>query len=238
MDRSLDARCVMEAVVPPRSEVPDPSLAYRIETRSLIRSRLELSVMVYLLFVGIVVAVEHSTPGNPGTTIAYALEVLVCSASVVANRSRRFEHASREIALLCMCALALVMLAYSAAIGNPWDPVAIGQVCLMTCVSILLTWGWRPQLALAVVSLGGFLLSMPFLQRSTPTVYPLVALLTSATTSVWAALLLDRYRFQSFTHAAELSQASARQQEEAETSAALLHVNEMLGADVGRGEIL
>lgn len=226
-----------DALAPPEA-TPDADDAYQLETSRLIRSRLELAIAIFLLFVGIVVAIERISPGNPGTTIAYAFEVLICAAAVCANRSARFAHAARTTSLLCMCGLALVMLVYSAVIGNPWDPVAIGQVCLMTCIAIVLPWGWRPQLVLATVSCGGFVLAMPFLRASSPPVYPLVALLTSGTTSVWAAFLLDRYRFQSFTHAAELSSAYARQQEEAEVSTALLHVNEMLGTDVGRGDLL
>ena len=238
MSPTLHAAGATEAVVPLPNESIAAHLAYEAETARLIRSRLELAVALVLLFVGIVVAVEHASPGNPGTTVAYAFEVLICAASVTANRMRRFAHASRTVAVLCMSGLAVVMLVYSATVGNPWDPVAIGQVCLMTCVSILLPWGWRPQLALVVTSFGGFLLSAPLLDRTTPAVYPIVALLTSGTTSVWAAFLLDRYRFQSFAHAAELSHAYSRQQEEAETAAALLHVNQMLGEDVGRGELL
>lgn len=228
-----------DAIAPPGEPGPqNASDAYEIETRRLIRSRLELATALFLLFVGIVVVIESMTPGNPGTTIAYAFEVAICAAAICANRSTRFAHAARTTSLLCMCGLAVVMLVYSAAIGNPWDPVAVGQVCLMTCIAIVLPWGWRAQLTLVIVSCGGFLLSLPFLRESSPAVYPLVALLTSGTTSVWAAFLLDRYRFQSFAHAAELSSAYARQQEEAEVAAALLHVNEMLGADVGRGDLL
>jgi signal transduction histidine kinase len=217
---------------------PDPDRAFQLETGRLIRARLELATPLYLVFVGLVVAVESQTAGNAGVTFAYALEVLICVAAVTANRMRRFADAARSIALLCMCSLAVVMLAYSAAVGNAWDAVAIGQVCLMTCIAIVLPWGWRPQLALVVVSCGGFLLSLAFLQRTTPAVYPVVGLLTSGTTSVWAAFLLDRYRFQSFAHAADLSSAYARQQEEAEVSTALLHANELLGADVGRADLL
>ena len=238
MGAPADAAPAPDATLRPPGDALDPSRAYHLETSRLIRSRLELATALYLLFVGIVVAIERVTPGNPGTTIAYALEVLTCAAAVTANRMERFAHAVRTVAVACMATLAVVMLVYSAAIANPWDPVAIGQVCLMTCVAILLPWGWGAQLVLVTVSVGGFLLTMPFLRQTTPAVYPLVALLTSGTTSVWAALLLDRYRFQSFAHAAELSYAYARQQEEAETAAALLHVNEMLGGDVGRGELL
>ena len=222
----------------PPGDALDPATAYQLETSRLIRSRLEPAIALYLLFLGIVVAIEHITPGNHGVAIAYAFEVLICAAAIAANRMQRFAHAARTIAVGCMSALALIMLAYSAAVANPWDPVAIGQVCLMTCVAILLPWGWAAQLVLVTVSFGGFLLTMPLLHQTSPAVYPLVALLTGGTTSVWAALLLDRYRFQSFAHAAELSYAYARQQEEAETAAALLHVNEMLGGDVGRGELL
>ena len=232
-----DPREATTAGEPPAGDVAAWAHAYRCETARLIRSRLELALGIYLLFVGVVVAVERSTPGNAGTTIAYASEVLICVAAIAAGRTPRFADAARAIAVVCMSSLAVAMLVYSAAIGNPWDPVAIGQVCLMTCVSILVPWGWRAQLTLVVVSCGGFLLSIPFLQRTTATVYPVVALLTSGVTSVWAASLLDRFRRHSFMQAAQLRHASDLQREEAETSTALLHVNEMLGQHVGHGDL-
>jgi signal transduction histidine kinase len=216
----------------------DPDRAFQLETRRLIRSRLELSTTLFLIFMGIVVAIESATSGGSGVLLAYALEMLICVAAVIANRTRSCEPAARTIALLCMCGLAVVMLVYSAAVGNAWEAVAVGQICLMTCIAIVLPWGWRPQLVLVAVSSVGFLLSTTFLHRTTPAVYPLVGLLTSGTTSVWAAFLLDRFRFQSFAHAADLSSAYARQQEEAEVSTALLHANELLAADVGRGDLL
>ena len=146
MGSPADAAPAPDATLRPPGDALDPSRAYHLETSRLIRSRLELATALYLLFVGIVVAIERVTPGNPGTTIAYALEVLTCAAAVTANRMERFAHAVRTVAVACMATLAVVMLVYSAAIANPWDPVAIGQVCLMTCVAILLPWGWTAQL--------------------------------------------------------------------------------------------
>ena len=121
---------------------------------------------------------------------------------------------------------------------SPSDPVALGQVCLMTCLAIVLPWGWRAQLALAATSLVGFLAVKPFLELTTPHVFAVVSLATGVTTSTLAAYFLDRYRFEAFARTAELSRAYELQQEEAEVSSALLHVGQMLSELVGRSELL
>ena len=217
---------------------PDLRLAYERETARLLRGRLELSFAFFLLFMGIVVLVERRMPGHAGVVYAFLIEAVIGGTALLLTRVPRFELATRRIAVLAMIGLSYTMLIYSGMVQSPWDPTALGQVCLMACIAIVLPWGWRAQLALALSSLAGFALVMPLLDQNSPGVYILVALLTGATTSTFAAFFLDRYRFQAFARAVELTRAHALQQEEAEISGALLYVGQMLSQFVGRAELL
>ena len=66
------------------------------------------------------------------------------------------------------------------------------QVCLLSGIVVLLPWGWRPQLAVALASLAGFALAGSHLAASDALVYPIVGLLTGASTSIVGAGFLDR----------------------------------------------
>ena len=223
---------------PPAVDPRALAAAYRRESNRLIRIRLELSLTFFLVFMGIVVLVERRMPGHGGVVTAFAVELLIGGTAVLLARRPRLSEATRPIAVAAMAGIALTMLVFSSTVRSPWDPAALGQVCLIACLAIVLPWGWRPQLALATISCVGFVLATPFLDRASPAVYPLVALGTGATTSTFAAFFLDRYRFEAFARAAELSRAYALQQEEAEISGALLHVAQTLGEFVGRTDLL
>jgi len=238
MDPLPDAASAPSGAPHPPEDQAALARAYDVETARLIRVRLDLATGIFLLFMGVVALVERRMPGHEGVVVAYAVEMAICLAAVTLLRLAHFELAARTIAVLCTGGLALTMLVFSATVRSSWDPVAIGQVCLVTCLAIVLPWGWRAQLALVAISLGGFVLAAPFLDRSTPSVYVTVVLATAAATSTLAAFFLDRYRFEAFARTAELSHAYARQQEEAEVASVLLHVGQMLSQLVGRSELL
>ena len=91
----------------PPGDALDPATAYQLETSRLIRSRLEPAIALYLLFLGIVVAIEHITPGNHGVAIAYAFEVLICAAAIAAmvkaGRLTRLIASSVSSSLVSTC---------------------------------------------------------------------------------------------------------------------------------------
>ena len=238
MSPSLDAAAATDVELRPSSDEESLARAYQRETARLVRARLDLSLAFFLLFMGIVVLFERRMLGHERVTLAYAVELTIAVLATILTRVERFADATTTIAALATSGLALSMLVFSAMIRSPWDPVAIGQVCLMTCLAIVLPWGWRAQLLLTTVSVGGFVILLPSFETTTPVIYALVALMTSATTSCFAAFFLDRYRFQAFARAVELSRAYALQQEEAEISTALLHVGQMLSQFIGRSELL
>jgi signal transduction histidine kinase len=234
----LDASSAIRGELREEQTQADLLDAYELETARLIRSRLDLAVTLFLLFMGIVVLAERRMPGHERVVHAWLIELAICMVAVVLIRMPRFARAAKPIAVLCMGGLALTMLVFSATVASPFDPVAVGQVCLITCLAIVLPWGLQAQMTLAAISLAGFFLVMPFLQKSGPTVYAMVVLATGATTSSLAAYFLDRYRFVAFARAAELSRAYAQQQEEAEVASVLLHAGQMLSQFVGRSDLL
>ncbi len=238
MDAPLDASSATRGDL--RDEQTQAALlhAYELETARLIRVRLDLAVTLFLVFMGIVALAERRMPGHEGVVFAWLVELVICLVAVVLIRRPRCTLAAKPIAVLCMGGLALTMLVFSATVASPFDPVAVGQVCLITCLAIVLPWGLQAQMTLAAISLSGFFFVMPFLEKSGPMVYAMVVLATGSTTSSLAAHFLDRYRFVAFARAAELSRAYAQQQEEAEVASVLLHAGQMLSQLVGRSDLL
>jgi signal transduction histidine kinase len=216
----------------------DLATAYASETARLVRQRLDLSVLLFALFMGVVVVFERRIPGHQGVLWAYVAELAFCILGIVSTRVPRLVPHTNAIAALTASALAVSMLVYSAYVHSPADPVAIGQVCVMTCLAVVLPWGWRAQVVVAGTSLAGFVMVLPLLEARSPILFALVGVLTGATVSCAAAFFLDRFRFEAFVRAAELSRAYALQQEEAEISRALLHVGQTLSQFIGRAELL
>ncbi len=216
----------------------DLASAYASETARLVRQRLDLAVLLYALAMGVVVFFQRHIPGHEGILWAYVAELAFCVLGVTATRVPSLVPHTNAIAVLTASALAVVMLAYSGWTGSRAEPLAIGQVCVMTCLAVVLPWGLRSQAMLVATSLAGLVTVLPLLDARSPLIFSLVAVVTGATVSVAAAFFLDRYRFQAFVRAAELSRAYALQQEEAEISRALLHVGETLSQYMGRVDLL
>jgi len=212
--------------------------AYEVETSRLLRSRLAVTMALYLLFLGTLTLFERRLPGRARIDVALAIEILCCVSAVVLVRIPRFARAVRPIAVAATSGLAITMVGYAASIQSAWDAVVIGQVCLMTCLAILLPWGWKAQLAISTVSLTAFALATPYLEPAPSSLYAVVGLLSAATTSSVAAFLVDRYRFEALARTSELSHAYALQREEAEISRVLLHVAQTLGDYIGREDLL
>ncbi len=227
---------------PPASD-PTPEAikaAYADETAHVLRKRLHLTVFLYLLLVGTSVVTE--TAFHPERTRAmvgaYVVEAFACFASLVAIRVPRWRRVPDGIAAGLAVVLALCMGWYNGHVSAQLELFATSQVCLLSGLFVLLPWGWRGQTVAALgVFASLFLASFPGAGVEQLT-YAVLAIITGATTSVWGAAFLERYRFDAFVRTALLSHASAVKEEEADISAALLHVTETLGAHLDAPDML
>ena len=207
--------------------------AHRAETDRLLRSRLDLTVVLFLVFVGASVVIESMqapTRGRP-VMLVYALEALACLLAVVACRLPGFLLGPRAIAAGLASTLAALLSAYNASVGGSVERLAMAQVCLLTGVVVLLPWGWRAQLVVAGATFASFGLALPHLFTSDSLLMSVLALVTGTTTTTWGAFFLERYRTDAMLRA-------ARQAEEAEIAATLLRVGETLDAHLGRPDML
>src|SRR5207244_3246073 len=103
-----------------RAEEATLRAAQRAETDRLLRSRLDLTVVLFLFFVGASVVIESMqapTRGRP-VMLVYALEALACLLAVVACRLPGFPLGPRAIAAGLASILAALLSAYNASVGG------------------------------------------------------------------------------------------------------------------------
>ena len=207
--------------------------AYRAETDRLLGTRLDLTVVLFLVCVGGSVVIEATqVPARaPAGLLMYGLEVLVCLLAVVACRVPRLSLAPRALAAALASTLATLLSAYNASVGGSVERLAMTQVCLLTGLLVLLPWGWRAQLVVAAASFASYGLALPHLFTSDSLLVSVLALVTGTTTTTWGAFFLERYRADAFLHA-------ARQAEETEIAATLARVSETLNAHLGQPDML
>ncbi|HJQ73900.1 MAG TPA: GAF domain-containing protein, partial [Gaiellaceae bacterium] len=212
--------------------VPEPiARAYREETARILRRRLDLTVGLFLLMVGISVFLERWFHPDRNVTIlrVYGLELMVCVLGLAG--SRLLPGRPGPVGAVMGCGLALLMSWYNGIVGGPVERFATAQVCLLSGLVVLVPWGWRAQLAVAVTSLASVYLATPELSAAEGIAYAVLAVLTGGCTSVCGALFLDRYRYDAFVRA-------ALQTEETEIAAALVHVGETLNAHLDHPDML
>src|SRR5439155_21519790 len=143
----------------------------RAETDRLLATRLDLTAVLFLVFVGGSVVIEATqVPARAArcgsSTGSYGLEALVCLLAVVACRVPRLPLGPCAIAAALASALAALLSAYNASLGGSVERLAMTQVCLLTGLVVLLPWGWRAQLAVAAASFASFGLALPHLFTS------------------------------------------------------------------------
>jgi signal transduction histidine kinase len=168
----------------------------------------------------------------------YVLELAVCGLSLAASFWRAAERHMRTVAAGACAALVLLMIRYNVLVAGSAERCAMFQVCLLSGIVVLLPWGWRSQLAVALTSLAGFALAAPRLAASDALVYPIVGLLTGASTSIVGAGFLDRYRADAFGRTALLEHTSALRLREAETAGSLAEITQALAAHLGQPDML
>jgi signal transduction histidine kinase len=216
---------------PPRADAKPLAAVYWAETDVAVRRRLDLVVVLFCLCVGISVALENVFHPERRTTIlaVYAAELAACVVALVT--CRRTALSPRAVAATLGMVLAVLVSAYNGLVGEPVERLATGEVCLLSGLVVLLPWGWRPQLGVALASLAGLSVATrwPVTDDSLP--YAILALLTGGSTSVFGASFLQRYRFDAFVR-------TMQQEEEAAISAALVHVGETLNAQLDQPDML
>ena len=207
--------------------------AYWTDAVSVLRRRLDLTAALFLLFVGVATFAEMLSYPERVRIVAlvYGAEVAACLLAMAACRAPRLRLGQRAIGAGLMALLASLMSGYNAWVGNPAEPFAMAQVSLLMCLVVLLPWGWICQLVVASVAFATFAVTVPYLSQTGLVIHSLLALAAAATTSVWGALFLDRYRYEAFRR-------SALHREEAEIAEVLLHVGEALTRHLDQPDVL
>jgi signal transduction histidine kinase len=170
--------------------------AHTMKADRLLRSRLDLTVVLFLLFVGASVVIEATQvpTRTHAVMLMYGLELLACLLAVLACRVPGLPVGPRAIAVLLASALAALLSAYNASVGGSVERLAMAQICLLTGLVVLLPWGWRAQLVVAAVTFASFVVARPHLVSGDSLLMSVLALITGTTTTTCGALFLERYR--------------------------------------------
>ncbi|HLK11929.1 MAG TPA: HAMP domain-containing sensor histidine kinase [Candidatus Binatia bacterium] len=208
--------------------------AYRAETAPVVRQRLDLTVVLFVVFMGLGTMLEvASHPERAARSwLFYGTEVLTGLSTLVVCRLPWPGRSSGVVGGVMVGALAAQIIGYHALVGAHAERVAMVLLCVLNLVAVLLPWGTAAQVVAALLTVGSFAFALPRLAIAddVPSI-PFVALLAGATASVCGALFLGRYRFEAFRR-------TALQAEEAEIAETLVHVSETLGANLERSEIV
>ena len=206
-------------------------LAYREETDRVLRRRLDLTVCLFLLLVGVSVVLEPSFHPDRATAIlaVYTAEVSICLLGLAGWRLTAVRPSL--VGATMSGVLAVLLSWYNGAVGAPVERFATAQVCLLSGLVVLVPWGWRAQLFVSAAAMLSMMLATPPGAEAEGIAYAGLAVITGGTTSVVGAFFLDRYRHDAFVRA-------ALQREEMEIAAALVHVGETLNAHLDQPDML
>jgi signal transduction histidine kinase len=201
---------------------PEPDLealhsAYVADSTALVAQRVHVVVAILAVAMGLAALIEwFVTPARtPVTRVAYAVELATGAAAVGLLRIRRVREWSRTIALGLCVGLVGVIAWHVSQSGGPPERLSGAYTCLLTGVVLLLPWGWRAQLALALVAVGGLASatwSSAIVVRADDPIHPFFAFMTSGSVTVVAAAYLERYRRDAFVRERLLRHSVARQQ--------------------------
>jgi len=212
--------------------------AYRAETVRILRRRLDLIVTVFLVLVGLTAVINQRYHPEHAQTVAimYLSDIVVCLVAVLVCRSSQLWPGTVGAALAI--ALGALMSWHHGRLGGRIEYFAIAQICLLTSFAVLLPWGWRTQVVVSASTIFSLALAATPGVRDEDLTYALIALFTGTVTSVLGAFFLDRYRHDAFVRTSLLERTSALKQEEADISAALLHIGETINAHLDHPDLL
>ncbi len=208
--------------------------AYRAETASVLRQRLDLAVILFAVFMGLGTVLEmRGHPERAATArLFYGSEVVTGIVTVGLCRLPRLRRAPGLLGGIAVGALAAQIIGYHALVGAHAERVAMVLLCVLNLVAVLLPWGVTAQILAALLPVASFAAALPrfAIADDVPSI-PLVALVAGATASVCGAFFLDRSRFEAFRR-------TAWETEEAEIAETLVRVGETLGAHLERADIV
>ncbi len=205
--------------------------AYRHETDQLIAERLPLTVALCLGLLALSGPFEYWRAPHHWRWFlaAFGLQATVLLA-LLAGRRRLLQRGWLQAANIAAWPIvAVLMTTYNATTGTPPAVVAIGSVCLMTGLSLMLPWGVRGQAVLVGIALAA--LAGPTIAgaaASLPAPYVLFAAAAGGAISLFGAHHLELHRFAIFCEV-------TRSEEEAAIGQSLVaiarEINDSLDAD-------
>jgi len=201
----------------------DLTEAYEAEKQAVVRTRVQLGAALFLFFVGLGSILEQVNHSERSGAILpfYLLGALECGLAVLALRASPLRSRPVVVAVLLMSALSIQMHAYNFVVGGFAERVGMSQVCFLTTLVLVIPWGWRAQAVMSSTSFGSYMLVLPHLAMSDGMAVPALGMAVGAIVSVVGAAFYEGFRRDAFVQNVLL-------REEAETSAALLAVGQLL----------
>ncbi len=207
--------------------------AYWTETVAVLRQRFTVAMAIFVFFMGVgtIFEVTSFPERKHFALVVYGIEGVTAILGAAACWLPRLRRWSVSIAVIVAVTITACISAYHACVAAPAERVATVLGCVLNLLSVLLPWGWPAQMLTALGAVGSFGVALPHLPTSDAIAIPMTVLLAAATTSVFGAFFLDRYRFEAFRR-------TALQTEEAEIAAGLAHIGETLSRLLGEANLL
>jgi len=180
---------------------PHPEDAFPAETRRVMARRITLGLGFVLGLAAVAGLLELAYyPERLGKlATAFAAEVLLCAAALVAVRGTRLVRFVVPITSAAAFGVVLCMTLYVAWAGASGDALAIALVLALSGVALLCPWGPRAQVPLAAGTLAAYLLALAGgVRGGLPIPYGILCVGGGGVTSILGAVFLDLHRRANF----------------------------------------
>jgi signal transduction histidine kinase len=211
----------------------DLAQAYAAETARLVRQRLAIVSLLFVVLMGTGVGFEAvSHPEHRALVLAFwVVESGLVVLAALAARLPGAERWTLPIGCIMTGGVATLITLYHVLSGGIPERDAMAVGVLVTGLAVLLPWGPRVQAAAVTTALVGYGIG-PWLGGATEAwAMSWIAAGVAAVTSVAGAYFLDGYRFEAFRRA-------SLHAEEAEIAATLLKATETLSLHLGAPDML